>query len=237
MAGLTVAAAAEPGRGLSDWTLSAPDVPGSTTLTFAVRSAVGSVVSERTSNFEAPVTTYGLVPPVAVAASDGSGPSSSSASSKLHWLQVAPVRVRIWNWSPAETAPLGQVTPTTVTSPVTSWTGVTAPAFAVVIGSGRPAASIADRVPLLAARIETTDAGTKPTSRTWLGTGCALAGEDWGRPVTIGANARTLARAKIRPRATRGPAPAACPAWEGCPGFGQTSWFLRSICDIPMSAR
>jgi len=69
----------------------------------AAVGAAGSVVRERTSNFEAPVTTYGLVPllavAAAVAASAGSGPSPWSASRVCHWLHAAPVKVRIWNWS------------------------------------------------------------------------------------------------------------------------------------------
>jgi hypothetical protein len=72
MVGLATAAWAAPGAA---WTLSALDVPGSTTWTVAAVGAARSVVRERTSNFEAPVTTYGLVPCVAVAASAGSGPS------------------------------------------------------------------------------------------------------------------------------------------------------------------
>ncbi|MHB8273862.1 MAG: hypothetical protein ACYDC9_03725 [Dermatophilaceae bacterium] len=54
MTGIAVAAAAAPGGG---WTPSALDVPGSTTWTLAPVAADGSVVRERTSNFEAPVTT------------------------------------------------------------------------------------------------------------------------------------------------------------------------------------
>src|SRR6186997_1995335 len=112
MAGLAVAADAAPAAG---WALSAFEVPGSTTCTVAPVGAVGSVVRDRTSNFEAPVTTYGLVPLTADAASAGSGPSASSVSKVCHWLQVASARVRIWNWSGADTAFFGQVTPTTAT--------------------------------------------------------------------------------------------------------------------------
>src|SRR5450759_1662272 len=116
MVGMAVAADAPPG---ACWTLSALDVPGSTAWTVAALGtfgsvgAVGSVVRERTSYLDAPVTTYGLVPPEAAAASVRSGPPVST-SSDCHWLQVAPVKVRIWYLLLAEVAPLGQVTPTTV---------------------------------------------------------------------------------------------------------------------------
>ena len=165
MVGLAAAAAAAPGAESGDWTLSALDVPGSTTWTLAAVGAVGSVVRERTSNFEAPVTTYGLVPPVALAASAGSGPSPWSVSNVCHWLQVAPVKVRIWNWSLAVTAPLGQVTPTTARPPGTSCTGVTAADRAVLIGSGAlRVVLLAELVAPLSTRIEATEDLTKPTS-------------------------------------------------------------------------
>src|ERR1019366_4125818 len=105
MAGWAAAAAAAPGACTM---LSAADVPGSTTWTAAAVEAVGSVVRERTWYFEASVMMYGLVPSVTGAAWDGSG-APSAASKLCHWLQVAPDRVRIWNWSWAGTAFLGQV--------------------------------------------------------------------------------------------------------------------------------
>src|SRR5664280_3382724 len=113
MVGLVVAAAAEPDACA---TVSAPDVPGSTAWTVATPETFTFVVSIRTWYLEAPVTTYGLVPAVAVAASGWSGPSPWAASSVCHRLQVAPVKVRIWYVSLAEVAPLGQVTPTTAVS-------------------------------------------------------------------------------------------------------------------------
>src|SRR5665647_3721104 len=137
MVGFAAAAAAAPGAESGDWTLSALEVPGSMTWTLASVGAVGSGVRERTSNFVAPVTTYGLVPEAvviaaaALAASAGSGPSPWSGSSVCHSLHVAPVKVRIWNWSLVVTAPFGQVT-TTARSPGTSCTGVTAADRAVL---------------------------------------------------------------------------------------------------------
>src|SRR5665647_1419457 len=205
MVGFAAAAAAAPGAESGDWTLSALEVPGSMTWTLASVGAVGSGVGERTSNFVAPVTTYGLVPEAvviaaaALAASAGSGPSPWSGSSVCHWLQVAPVKVRIWNWSPAVTAFFGHVTPTTARSPGTSCTGVTAPDRELVIGSGAPGALWAERVAPLATRIEATEVMTKPTSWLWLLTGCGVACEEiCGNPVTIGATARTLAKASTR---------------------------------------
>src|SRR5665647_1336701 len=170
MLGLAAAAAAAPGAESGDWTLSALDVPGSMTWTLASVGAAGSVVRERTSNLEAPVTTYGLVPEAvvvaaaAVAASAGSGPSPWSGSRVCHWLHVAPVKVRIWNWSFAVTAPFGQVTPTTARPPGTSCTGVTAADRAVLIGSGAASVLWAELVALLSTRIENTEDLTKPTS-------------------------------------------------------------------------
>jgi len=78
-----VAAAAALGAG---WTLSAPDVPGSTAWTVAVVGTAAWVVREPTWYFEAPVTTYGWVPAVAAAASAGSELPSAS--------QGAPVTVQ-----------------------------------------------------------------------------------------------------------------------------------------------
>jgi hypothetical protein len=51
---MAVAAAAAPG---ACWALSAADVPGSTTWTRAALGVAESVLRERTSYFEAPVTT------------------------------------------------------------------------------------------------------------------------------------------------------------------------------------
>src|ERR1035437_3757517 len=90
MVGMVVSAEAAPG---ACWTLSALEVPGSTAWTVAA-GTLAPVVRERTSYFDAPVTTYGSVPTVAVAPSL---PPSITLSG-CHWLQVAPARVRIWNW-------------------------------------------------------------------------------------------------------------------------------------------
>src|SRR5450631_4142162 len=130
MVGMAVAADAAPGAAAM---VSALEVPGSMAWTDAEVGACAWVVRERTWYFEAPVTTYGSVPPVVAP----SRPPSTTLSC-CHWPQVAPDRVRIWNWPPARTAPLGQVTPTTVTAPATSWTGVTAAARAEASGSGEP---------------------------------------------------------------------------------------------------
>src|SRR5674476_1182426 len=63
MVGLAVAADAPPGACA---TLSALEVPGSMAWTDAEVGAFAWVVRERTSYLEAPVTTYGSVPAVAV---------------------------------------------------------------------------------------------------------------------------------------------------------------------------
>src|SRR5450631_297934 len=170
MAGLTVAAEAAPGAG---WTLSALEAPGSTAWTMAATGAVASVLKDRTWYLDAPATTYSLVPVVAVP----SRPPSSLLNG-CHWPHVAPDWVRIWNWPPAETPPLGQVTPTTVTAPATSWAGVTAAALAVVIGSGAPGESATEPVASGAVRNAGTEDFTKPTWRTWLETGCGRGGEE-----------------------------------------------------------
>src|SRR5450756_2804707 len=91
MVGLAVAADAPPGACA---TLSALEVPGSMAWTDAEVGAFAWVVRERTSYLEAPVTTYGSVPAVAVP----SRPPSMTVSC-CHWLQVAPDKVRIWNLS------------------------------------------------------------------------------------------------------------------------------------------
>src|SRR5450631_2011088 len=227
MTGLAAAADAAPGAATM---VSAADVPGSTTWTFAAVGAVGSVPRERTWYFEAPVTMYGLVPPVVVAAARvGSGPLAGSRANACHWLQVTPDRVRIWNWSWVGTAFLGQVTATTVTAPETSWTGVWAPARAVTSGSGAPGVLAADEEAPLATRIEATEDATKPRVRVWLFTGCALACEEsCGNPVTIGATASALARARTRPRRSGNP------AWGACPGPELPRPRLRFIVFIPI---
>src|SRR5665811_2170570 len=149
MVGLAVAADAPPGACA---TLSALEVPGSMAWTDAEVGAFAWVVRERTSYLEAPVTTYGSVPAVAVP----SRPPSMT--------------VRRCHWPPAATPPLGQVTPTTVTAPATSWTGVTAAARAEATGSGDPGADPTEPVASLAVRNAATDDATKPTRRTWLAT-------------------------------------------------------------------
>jgi hypothetical protein len=177
MMGLAAAAAAAPG---CDWIVSAEEVPGSTTWTLAALGTEASVLRERTWYLEAPVTMYGLVPTsplaaLALAASAGSGPSACSPFSDCHRLQVEPVCVRIWYWSPALTAPLGQVTPTTVTSPATFCAGATAPERAVEIGSLAVGVLGCELDASLADLIEATEDFTKPTSRSWLLTGWAWA--------------------------------------------------------------
>src|ERR1035437_606352 len=158
MVGLLVAAAAAPG---ACWALSALEVPGSTAWTVAAVGRLASVVRERTSYLEALVMTYGSVPEVADTALVESGPPSRTPSD-CHWLQVVPEKVRIWYLALAEVAPLGHVTPTTVTVPATSWTGVTPAARAVVIGSCAPGV-VTVVVASLAARSAATEDLTKPT--------------------------------------------------------------------------
>src|SRR5450631_2713584 len=131
MVGLMVAAVAAPG---ACWTSSALEVPGLMASTVAAVGTLASVVRERTSYLAAPVMTYGSVPVVVEAAPVAAGPPSMTPSD-CHRLQVVFVRVRIWYLALAAVAALGQITPTTVTAPATSWTGVTAAARAVVIGS------------------------------------------------------------------------------------------------------
>src|SRR5665647_2620805 len=141
--------------------LSALEVPGSMAWTVAAVGTLASVVRDRTSYLEAPVMTYGSVPVMAETAAVESGPPSMTPSD-CHWLQVAPVKVRIWYLTLTEVAPLGQVTPTTVTAPATSWTGVTPAARAVVIGSCAPGV-VTVVVAFLAARSAATEEITKPT--------------------------------------------------------------------------
>src|ERR1035437_3967217 len=80
MVGMVVSAEAAPG---ACWTLSALEVPGSTAWTVAA-GTLAPVVRERTSYFDAPVTTYGSVLTVAVVPSL---PPSITLSG-CHWLQA-----------------------------------------------------------------------------------------------------------------------------------------------------
>ena len=90
-----------------------------------------------------------------------------------------------------------------------------APTLAVVIGSGTPGVLTVEPVAFEAVRIAATEDLANATARTWLVTGCGLAGEETcGKPVTIGATASTLAMATTRPRLTSKPALEACRACE-----------------------
>src|ERR1035437_10235561 len=133
-----------------------------------------------------------------------------------HWLHFSPEKVRIWYVFLDEEAPLGQLPPTTVTAPATSWTGVMAPTLAVVIGSGTPGVLTVEPVAFEAVRIAATEDLAKDTWRTWLVTGCGLAGEETcGKPGPRGPPANPWGRAKPPPPQTRKPRLEACRGWGG----------------------